>query len=143
MRVAHGDHGHLQCGPPRKRQRPQVAATDAARHQASGVEGQAGRIEPRLVHVDGHTAVGLQAQLEQVVDRLDAHRAQVGQPVLAHIAHEAAGPIAAMLDLGSRGAVEDAVAEVDIRPCGPLDDEDLVGTDAEAPVTQALQLRRS
>jgi hypothetical protein len=47
-----------------------------------------------------------------------------------------------MLDLAAAGAVEDAVAKVDARRGAGLDDQDLVGTHAEAPVAQVAQLRR-
>ena len=39
-------------------------------------------------------------------------------------------------------SVEDAVAKVHVRAIGRLDQEDLVGTDAQAPVGQMPQLRR-
>jgi len=44
-------------------------------------------------------------------------------------------------DLAAVG-VEDAVAKVHVRAIGRLDQEDLVGTDAQAPVGQMPQLRR-
>ena len=47
-----------------------------------------------------------------------------------HEAHEAAGAVAAMLDLAAVG-IENAVAEIGVRLGGALDQQDLVGADAE------------
>ena len=63
------------------------------------------------------------------------------RPLVAHEADEAARAVAALLDLVAAAAVEDAVAEVDARRRARLDDQDLVGADAEAPVGEAAQLR--
>src|SRR5262249_23427594 len=72
--------------------------------------------------------------------RFHADRLAVRHAVVANVADEAAGAIAAILDLGTRSAIEDAVAEVHTLPRAGLDDEDLIGADAEAPVAQAAQL---
>ena len=64
------------------------------------------------------------------------------RPLLAHEAHEAARAVAALLDLVAAVAVEDAVAEIDARRAALLDDQDLVGADAEPAVAEAAHLRR-
>ena len=61
--------------------------------------------------------------------------------MVVDVAHETARAVAALLDLVAGGAVEDAVAEVDARCAGRLDDQDLVAADAEAPVAEPAQLR--
>jgi hypothetical protein len=99
------------------------------------------RVEVGRSHVDGDTAVVLLAQLEAAVRRVDDDGALVGQPALADEADEAARAVAALLDLVAAAAVEDAVAEVGAGARRRLDDEDLVGTDAEAPIGEALDLR--
>ena len=120
-------------------QRPQLEAALLARQQPAGVEGHAGQVEDRAVHVDRDAAVVLQVQAQPVVDGVDRHRALRGQAAVVHEAHEAARAVAAMLDLVA-GVVEDAVAEVGVGIARGLDQQDLVGAHAEAAVAQAAQL---
>jgi hypothetical protein len=140
MRVAHRQHGHLHLPGFGQIQRPQFKATLAPRLQAAGVERHAGQVEHRLVHVHRHPAVGLQVQLQAVVDGVDSDGGLGGQALVVHEAHEAARAVAAMLDLVA-GVVEDAVAEVGMPGAARrLDDQDLVGAHAEAAVAQVAQL---
>jgi hypothetical protein len=115
VRVAHRQHGHLaRCGPGPA---PAATARSRPRAAAAGRWRRTGRGPGRTpaVHVHRDAAVGLQLQLEQVVDGGHAHAALGGQALLVHEAHEAARAVAAVLDLVAAGAVEDAVAEVDAR----------------------------
>ena len=96
-------------------------------------------IEQRRPHVDRHFARCREPRLDHAGQRFDADGGLVGQPLVAHEAHEAARTVAALLDFAAVG-VEDAVAEVDAGPLRRLDHQDLVGTDTEAAVRQAPQL---
>ena len=58
-----------------------------------------------------------------------------------HETHEAAGAVAALLDLATIG-VEDAVAEIDAGLPRRLDQQDLVATDPEMAVGKKTQLFR-
>jgi hypothetical protein len=98
-------------------QRPQLEAALARGCAGPGVEGHAA-VEHRRVHVHRDAAVGLQVQLQQVVDGLARARVRlVGQAAVVHVAHEAARAVAAVLDLVA-AVVEDAVAEVHARRAG-------------------------
>jgi hypothetical protein len=66
----------------------------------------------------------------------------VGQPLVMHETHEAAGAIAALLDLATIG-IEDAVAEIDTGLARLLDQQDLVTADTEMAVGQVNQLFRA
>jgi hypothetical protein len=66
-----------------------------------------------------------------------------GQVLVEHVADEAAGAVAALLDLVAVGAVEDAVGEVHAGRSRRLDDQDLVGADAEAPIAAAAAAVRA
>jgi hypothetical protein len=114
---------------------------DRARREPGRVERHVQRLEVGRAHVDGDAAIGLLAQLEAAVHRLDDERLLVAEAARADEADEAARAVAALLDLVAAGAVEDAIAEVDARRGARLDDQDLVAADAEAPVADSAQLR--
>ena len=57
------------------------------------------------------------------------------EPLFVDEAHEAARAIAAMLDFAAVG-IEDAIAEIGLGMLGRLDQQDLVGADAEMAVGQ-------
>ena len=97
-------------------------------------------LELRHVHVDGDPAVGQQPQLEPVVDGVHPQRGAIAQALVVHVTNEAARPVAAMLDLVAACAIEDAVAEVDPRQRARFDHQDLVGADAETPITEQAHL---
>ena len=71
--------------------------------------------------------------------RADADFGLVGEPLVAHEAHEAARAVAALLDLAAVG-VEDAVAEIGAGARGGLDQQDLVAADAEMAVGDPAHL---
>jgi len=139
VRVAHRQHGRVDAAVLVHVQRPGLEVADARGHEAGRVERQVGVLEARRVHVDAHAAVVLDVQLELVVDRLHADGVAADQAAVAHVAREAARAVAAVLHLVA-GVVEDAVAKVHARRRGALDDQDLVGADAEAAVAQPAHL---
>ena len=142
VRVAHGHHGHVDrvIG---QWQRPQLTAVDELGRQAGAIEGHLGGHEEGRAHVHGDAAIGLQAGLNDSLHRLHADHVFRGQAGVVHEAGETARAIAALLDLAAVG-VHDAVGEVGAagRVAG-LDDEDLVGADAKAPVGQEAVLGRA
>ena len=85
--------------------------------------------------------VGQQAWLNDALLRLHADYVFGGEAAVAHIAGKAARAIAALLDLGTVGVVDD-VFEIDAccgrRPHG----QDLVGTDAKMAVAQEAVMAR-
>ena len=119
---------------------PDGVVADAARFDARGIEARRLRTEGRRrAHVDAHAPVVLDRRLDDAAERLDADRAPVGEAVIEHEAREAAGAVAALLDLGAVG-VEDPVAEVDPFARRRLDEQDLVGADAEMAIGDAPPL---
>jgi hypothetical protein len=140
--IAHRDDRDVDRRAVAELDRPErEPAVAPLRREPRGVEGNVRRIEIGRSHVDGDAAVALLAQLEAAVHRVDDDGALVGEAALANEADEAARAVAALLDLVAAAAVEDAIAEVGAGARRRLDDEDLVGADAEAPVGDALELR--
>ena len=83
-------------------------------------------------------------QVQHAVEGLHAHRVAVGQALVAHIAHKAARPVAAVLDL-TAVAVVDGVGKVNAaaaRRGGPHT-QNLVGAPAKVAVGQETVLRRT
>jgi hypothetical protein len=143
VRIAHRDERDVDRAAVAELERPErQPAVGGARRRPGGVEAHRGGIEVGRAHVDGDAAVGREAQHEAAVHRLDRERRLVGEALVAHVADEAARAVAAVLDLVAAAAVEDAVAEVDLGVRRLLDDEDLVGADAEAPVGEACASAR-
>ena len=58
-----------------------------------------------------------------------------------HKAHKTARAIAALLDLAAIG-IKDAITKIDLRIASLLNQQNLVATDAEMPITKMAQLRR-
>ena len=116
-------------------QRPEQFVVLVPRLQAAKRRRARARLEYRRPHVDRHFARRCQPRFDDAGQRFDADRVLVRQPLVAHEVHEAARAVAALFDLAAV-AVEDAVAKVDVACARRLDDQDLVGTDAEAPIRQ-------
>ena len=144
VRVAHRQHRDVDASG--RRRRAARAAAVAGRRRAAPGRAASNGTAPRSKTGRPMSTVtrpsSLQAQLEHVVhaSRPAFVRLSV-RPLVAHEAHEAARAVAALLDLVAAAAVEDAVAEVDAGRLARLDDEDLVGADAETPVAEAAHLR--
>jgi hypothetical protein len=141
VRVAHRHAPRpRRCGSP-SLERPQRAAVDRRGARPAGVEraraaaGEGGAPMSTVTRPSSCRRSSITA-----VHGLDTIVSLVGQAARAHEAGEAARAVAALLDLAAVG-VEDAVAEVDAGRVGRLDDEDLVGADAEAAVAEAAHLR--
>jgi hypothetical protein len=123
-----------------QRERPDGVLALGARHESRRVERHAVGLEDRRAHVDGHAAVALDAGHDHARLRPDADLVLVGQPLVAHEAHEAARAVAALLDLAAVG-VEDPVDEVHVGAVGRLDQQHLVGAHAEVAIRERAPLR--
>jgi hypothetical protein len=104
-----------------------------------GLEGDARRFEHRHAHVDRDLTIVLRAQRDHATLRFDPDFPLVGQTLFDHEAHETARAIAALLHLAAIG-IENAVAEIDIRPLRALDHQQLVAADAEVAVSEKAHL---
>jgi hypothetical protein len=139
MRIAHRQRDDI-AHPPVDVQRPETCAAMRSRHQAFGIERHVRWLELRRPHVDGHVAVGFEHRLDHAGGRLHADRPLVGQAARMDELDEAARAIAAGFHLVAIG-IEDAVLEVHRRRIGPLHQQDLIGADTEAAISQQAQLR--
>ena len=142
MRVAHGHHAHPGNAQLAQRQIEHGPAIDLVADETDGVEGHTFPIKDGRPHVHRDTAIGVHAQLDLALLHLDAHGAFVGQALVAHIAHKAAGPVAAMLHLTAIGVVDHVFKIQPGRGRGP-NREDLVGPHAKVAVGQKTVLGRA
>jgi hypothetical protein len=104
-----------------------------------GVKWDIGGVESRRPHVDRDRAVGFERRFDHAGTGPDADRASLGQALVVDEADETPRAVAALLDLAAIG-IEDPIAEIDAGPVGRLDDQDLVGADAEAAIGQPADL---
>src|SRR5262249_55006274 len=109
--------------------------------QAVRVEGHRLRIEARRAHVDAYLPIGLQARRDHPGKSLYPDLGLPGEALVVHEAHEAARPVAALLDLAAV-RVPDAVAEVGAGQPRFLDDKNLIAADTEVPVCDPLRALR-
>ncbi len=122
--------------------RPHRVAAFGDAFQAGRLERDLARLQDRGTHVHRDAAVIFQARGDDAAHRFDADAALVGQALVADEPDERARAVAALLDFAAV-VVIDAVAEVAAFRDRALDDQDLVGTDAEAAVGQAAPLLRA
>ena len=116
VRVAHRQHRHLHAGrrsAPAATARSRLRVAAPARRQSNGMCACSKSGAP-MSTVTRPSSRSCSSSGGSRSRRRTA--ALVGQAALAHVAHEAARAVAAMLDLVAAG-VEDAVAEVDARRC--------------------------
>ncbi|CAM2170255.1 hypothetical protein BO443_10091 [Burkholderia orbicola] len=121
-------------------ERPQRVVAFLAGVEARGIERHLRRREHGRAHVDDDFAVVLQRQRDQALHDLHAHAALVGQAAVADELHETACAVAAVFDLAAV-AIEDPVLEIRAVDGRFLDQQQLVGADAEVAVGECAHLR--
>ena len=138
VRVAHRHQRHLDLAPALELERPEREAASVLREAAQVLSN--GRLAGSKSGGPMSTVTRPSSPRRSSSRRFMVSTASVrlvGEALVAHDSDEAARAVAALLDLVAAAAVEDAIAEVDLGVRRLLDDQDLVGADAEATVGEA------
>ena len=131
MGIAHGDDADVILGP--------VEIDTVGECAGLCLEGNIGRLESRNTHVDANLAVFLEIECDAPFRGADVQLVAAAECLVADIARETAGAVAALLDLAAIG-VEDAVVKLGTLDAWPFNQQDLVTADAEMAVGDLPQL---